>query len=102
VDEGTGKRAGYPQKLVNRIKQCEYPRFIWDKLPLDGADESILRLDHMLPMSTHHIAFQSTHFELSEEALAVVMEWLEWYLTGIMPEGDEAMLPMIRRMLMDE
>lgn len=102
VDEGTGKRAGYPQKLVNRIKQCEYPRFIWDKLPLDGTDESILRLDHMMPMSTHHVAFQPTRFELSVEALAVVMEWLEWYLTGLLPEGDDAMLPMIRNMLMDE
>ena len=40
-------------------------------------------------------------FEMSGEALTVV-KGVEWFRTGIMPEGDEAMLPMIRNMLLDE
>lgn len=40
-------RAGYNPELVDRIKHLEYQQFFWDKLPIGGPNESILRLDHM-------------------------------------------------------
>jgi hypothetical protein len=45
VDEG-GKRAGFKSEFVSRIRRCDYPQFMWDKLPIRGNTiESILRLD---------------------------------------------------------
>jgi hypothetical protein len=101
-DEGTGKRAGFSEAFVNRVKHCEYPRFIWDKLPIDGAEESILRLDHLLPMSTLEVAFKKTPWKLSEEAFFIVKEWFEWYYLNRLPERKDSMLPVIRIELLDQ
>lgn len=101
-DEGTGKRSGYPQPFVDRVRHCEYPRFIWDMLPVGSSQESILRLDHLLPMSTLDVAFDKTPWKLSEESLFVVMEWFEWYYSGHLPENEDSMLSVIRAELLDQ
>lgn len=101
-DEGTGTRSGYPQSFVDRVKHCEYPRFIWDKLPIGGSKESIMRLDHLLPMSTLDVAYETTPWKLSEEALFVVMEWFEWYYTGSLPDNEDSYLAIIRAELLNQ
>jgi len=40
VDPG-GTRGGWREDFVTRIRRGEYPQYLWDKLPLPGAGESV-------------------------------------------------------------
>ena len=101
IDEGTGRRAGWPAPFVERVKRCEYPEYVYDNLPLDLVKESILRLDHIQPISTHHVAYEATGWTLSDEALAVMQEWVAWHLLGRTPDPDDelSMLGFLRQAL---
>ena len=82
-----GKRSGFREEFVERIRRCEYPHYIWDILPLPGgAGESILRLDHIQPIGKHYESYEWTHYSLSEEAMLILNEWLYWLLEGELPE----------------
>jgi hypothetical protein len=78
----TAERAGYPDAFVERVRQCEYPQFIWDHLPFSGGEESILRLDHLQPIGAHHDAYRLSGFRLSDEALEIVDEMIDWLILG--------------------
>lgn len=81
VDEG-GARAGFNPEFVMRVRRCLYPQFMWDKLPIGGANESILRLDHIQPLGKHHDAIELTNYRLSEDALVIFDEWIGWAIYG--------------------
>lgn len=84
----TTDRAGYPEAFVERVRQCEYPQFLWDHLPHVSGEESLLRLDHLQPIGTHHHAFKPLGYKLSADALALVDEILDWlFLGGVDPDG---------------
>ncbi len=85
ADEGS-KRAGYSEGFRERVRHCEYPQFFWDKLPIQGANESILRLDHMLPSGAHHQAYRLTDYKLSSEAMSLVDALITWLIYGGIPE----------------
>ena len=85
--EKSGTRAGWHQPLVERIRRAEYPQYVWDRLPLPGASESILRLDHVFPVSTDPATFELTDFRLSEGAISMIDEWLHWRVTGRFLDG---------------
>lgn len=80
--EANGTRGGYKPEFVERIRHCEYPQFVWDHLPISGGVESILRLDHIQPMGTHHQAFKMLDFKLSAGALEIIDELLDWLIRG--------------------
>lgn len=84
ADQGGSSGGGKPE-FVERIRRCEYPQYMWDKLPLSGRDESILRLDHLQPVGRHGSAYELTDFQLDEEALGVMDEYLSWFLMGGLP-----------------
>lgn len=86
-DEGTGNRSGFNDAFVERVRQCEYPQFFWDKLPLGGASESIMRFDHIQPVGSHHNTYNLTNFKLNDDALMVLDEWLNWYVYGCLDEN---------------
>jgi hypothetical protein len=86
VDQN-GKRAGYSEAFTERVRHCEYPQFHWDKLPNGGADESILRLDHLQPIGAHHDAYKVSDYMLSESAMDMVDDLLRWLVWGGVPEG---------------
>jgi hypothetical protein len=86
ADEGSGTRAGYPQTFMDRVRHCEYPQFVWDMLPLPGANVSLLRLDQIYPLSTMFRAYETTPYMLSGEALTVVQEWMGWHFFGEVPK----------------
>lgn len=86
IDEGA-KRAGFNSEFIKRVRRCIYPQFIWDKLPISGADESILRLDHIQPVGKHHDTIELTDYRLSEDALTIFDEWLRWLIYGDFEEG---------------
>lgn len=81
VDEG-GARAGFNPEFIKRVRRCTYPQFIWDRLPIGGANESILRLDHIQPVGKHHDTIEITNYRLSEDAIIIFDEWLNWLLYG--------------------
>ncbi len=81
-----GQRGGYNQAFVERIRHCDYPQFLWDQLPISGAEESILRLDHLQPIGNHHNAYQLSEYRLSDDALEVVDELLRLLIWGQIPE----------------
>ncbi len=83
VDPG-GTRGGWRPEMVERIRHCEYPQYFWDRLPLPGAAESILRFDHIQPIGRHHNAHQWTRYRLSDEALSVLDEWLVWLFRDLL------------------
>lgn len=86
VDEGE-KRAGFNPEFIMRVRRCLYPQFIWDRLPISGANESILRLDHIQPVGKHHDTIEFTNYRLSEDAITIFDEWLNWLLYGDFTEG---------------
>lgn len=92
-----GTRGGWRPDFVRRIRHLEYPQYMWDMLPLPGATVSILRLDHLQPISRHPQALSVLPHRLSAEALAVMDEQLRWLTTGILAAG---VLSMVREELL--
>jgi hypothetical protein len=85
--ESDGKRAGWKPEFVKRAKACEYPHFIWEKLPIPTrTGVSILRLDHIQPIGRHADSFRATEFCLSNDALGILDDWQLWLQTGMLPE----------------
>jgi len=77
------KRAGFNPEFLERVRLCEYPQFIWDRLPLNkDTNQSIMRLDHVQPVGRSGDSIEFTDFCLSERALLFLDEWIEWLKTG--------------------
>lgn len=105
VDEGSGRRSGFNPVFVDRIRRCEYPQFIWEKLPMEGSTvESILRLDHIQPVGRSRDSIEFLPFRLGEKALLLLEEWVDWVLKGELAYGkdqEEPRLGDLREFLMD-
>jgi hypothetical protein len=84
--EKTAGRGGWFGPFIERIRSCEYPQYLLDSLPLGGASQSVLRLDHIQPIGDHHDYYEALPHQLSADALSVVDEWVEWLLTGQLDE----------------
>ncbi|MGD2015283.1 MAG: hypothetical protein PVG84_16140 [Desulfobacterales bacterium] len=79
----SGYRSGYNPVFMTRVRHCEYPQFVWDKLPIgSGPKESIMRLDHMQPIPRNQNSIEFTSHCLRESALLILDEWIEWLITG--------------------
>lgn len=84
----SGRRGGWRPEFVQRIRRAEYPQYSWDRLPLRGASESVLRLDHLQPLGVHAQALDATPYRLTLEASQILEEWLGWFRTGeLMEDG---------------
>lgn len=94
-----GKRAGFSEDFLVRLRRCEFPQFSWDILPVGGAEESVLRIDHIQPISTHYKSFEQTGYKLSYDAMSLIDEWITWHLSGSLP-NDESNLGYLRKELL--
>lgn len=75
------RRAGYKPEFVERVRHCEYPQFVWDRLPISGGpDESILRLDHLQPIGADRNSYKISEFKLSDAALEIIDELVRWLI----------------------
>jgi len=82
-----GRRSGYNTELVERIRHAEYPQLFWDKLPIRGPKESILRFDHIQPVGSHYYAYEHSGYTLSDDAVKLIIDdWLTWVFYGGLPE----------------
>jgi len=80
-------RAGWHGALVERIQRCEYPQYMWERLPINNPSrESILKFDHIQPLGRHYKSFEMTDYVLCDEALEVLNDWLMWLTRNEMPE----------------
>jgi hypothetical protein len=76
-------RGGWPAPFVERIRRAEYPQYMWDFLPIsDGKTESVLRLDHIMPIGADPANWTTTEYVLSDEARILFEEWIGWLMTG--------------------
>lgn len=75
-------RSGFNPAFVERVRHCEYPQFMWDDLPFNKGEESILRLDHIQPIGTHYNSYKLSGYKLSEEALDIFDECLNLSVYG--------------------
>lgn len=87
--EASQSRSGWKPELVSRIRRAEFPQYLWDKLPLAGADESILRLDHVQPIGRHQDSVELTKYTLSPNALSVLDEYMSWCMTGLLDKSGD-------------
>lgn len=92
ADEGRA-RVGYKPEFTKRVRCCEYPQFMWDKLPIGGnTEESKLRLDHFQPIGKHNDSIEFTNYRLSNQALDILDEWLCWLMTEEFDENSTLLL----------
>lgn len=92
ADRSTAKRAGFNEQFVERVRHCEYPQFMWDSLPMRGGPEvSILRLDQMQPMGFHHHSYSLTGYKLSDTALEIMDELMQWLIWGGFQEDSDVL-----------
>lgn len=83
-------RAGYNPELIERIRHCMYPQFMWDKLPLNSkVEESILRLDQIQPIGKHYQSYQLTGYKLSDTALAIFDDLIRLSIWGELSEDSD-------------
>lgn len=83
-DEVTALDPGF----VARARRAEYPHCLWDRLPLAGNREVILRLDQLQPLGRDPLGFEWTEHTLSPGALGLLDAWLAWNTTGALCPGD--------------
>ncbi len=84
--EQDGTRAGFPPPFLDRVRRCEFPQFMYELLPI-GTEESLLYLNHIQPIGKHHDSIEITKFRLSEDAMAILDEWITWITTGLLPKN---------------
>jgi hypothetical protein len=94
-----GKRGGYQEEFVQRVRRSEYPQFMWDFLPIPGGEESILRLDHTQPIGTHYKAYKASGFGLCADAIEILDELLSWLIKGGVPK--DSLIAMYRKEIED-
>lgn len=99
--ERDGNRGGWTPELVERIRRAEYPQYVWDHLPNTRiTEESILRLDHIQPISTERTTFELTEYRFSDNAMRVIDQWIRWLHTGSLEKGSAQ--ETIRGLLLDD
>jgi hypothetical protein len=82
-----GSRGGWPAPFVERIRRAEYPQYMWDILPIGSVEQqSILRLDHLMPVGADPANWQMTSYVLGDEARGFLDEWVAWLITGNLSE----------------
>jgi hypothetical protein len=87
------KRAGWPPRLLQAIRRVKWPQYLWDKLPIDGpTKESVMMLNRIMPIGRHQNYYEVLPWFLSDQALAIVDEWLDWLRTGEFDETSELLL----------
>ena len=85
--EESDKREGFNPAFLDRVLKCEYSRFMLDWLPIEGSPGgSLLRIDHIQPIGSHHNSLEPTIWRLNDEALNTLDEWICWHFEGKLAE----------------
>lgn len=94
-----GELPRFSPELLELVQKLRFPQFFYEHLPHSGGAPSILRLDQIQAVTARERDFyESTAWRLSDHALALLDELLEWQVWGgLPPEGDLAttILPLL-------
>lgn len=77
-----GGRGGWDPSFLKRVRECRYPQYMLDKIPLPGSEWSVIRFDQIQPIGRNHRSMVVTDYCLGGEAIGVVRDWVTWILTG--------------------
>ncbi|SDP75882.1 hypothetical protein [Desulforhopalus singaporensis] len=82
-----GSRAGYNPRFVDAVRHAEFKQFMVDSLPNSGKGpkESILRFDQIQPIGFSNQACEKVGYRLSDGALGIIDDWIQWYLWDDLP-----------------
>jgi len=72
---------------------------MYDRLPITGSDESIMRFDQVQVIGPARTAIDILPHKLSNEAITLVDEWLNWYVRRELLDGGP--LHSVRNLLTD-
>ena len=78
-EQGTTLHSSKGFGTVNTLNSCG--------ILYQPSAESILRLDQLQPIGAHYKSHRVTEFRLSDDALSVVDELIQWLVWGGVPEG---------------
>lgn len=85
-----GSRGGYPEEFVENIRHARCSQLFCDQLPHSSkVENSILRFDHIQTIGAHSDSYELMPYKLSESALRIMDEWIEWYMQGVIYEKSE-------------
>jgi hypothetical protein len=84
-----GRNGKFTGEFSGRVRCIEYPQFLWEKLPIGGREESIIRFDHIQPVGRSTKTIEFTPYCLSEKAMEFVRQWVDWLFTGTMREESD-------------
>jgi hypothetical protein len=83
-------REAFSFDFCERVRRCEYPQFMWDDLPIGSSDKgSIVRFDHLQPVGRSKKSIEFTEYCLSNKAMAFIMNWVDWLISGYMDPNSE-------------
>ncbi len=92
-NDKSGTRGGFPDEISRLTRHCHIRQFFWDQLPGGNTQESILRLDRIQSLINASESYKDDGWRLSDEALAVLDDRLEWFwFNRLDPEGFHALL----------
>lgn len=69
-----------PPQFIERVRHVRYPQFFWDKLPIGGPSESLLRFDHLQPIGWNSESFETTGYRLCDQAVEILDDVFNFYL----------------------
>lgn len=81
-----GKRAGFNEEFLRRIRSIEYPQYMIDSIPISGSKISVLRFDHVLAVGRESSNFELTNYRICQDAIEVIFDWFKWLVEGVLPE----------------
>lgn len=86
-----GSRAGFPAEFIRAVKDVNFPQFSWDLLPIGKEPNgSLLRFDRTLTIPRKaRQTYEDTGFGLSEQALEYMLDWFNFYLSGVLDDGTD-------------
>ena len=86
--DADGSRAGWPEVLVDAIERCSSRSTSGTRCRSGARRNRYCALTSFNRWRTSSTAFTYTGFELCQDAVALLDEWVRWYRTGTMdPEG---------------
>jgi len=94
-----GEPPRFSPELLGLVQKLRFSQFFYEQLPHPGGAPSILRLDQIQAVTARERDFyESTPWRLSDHAMALMDELLEWHVWGgLSADGDLAtvILPLL-------
>ncbi len=85
-----GELPRYSPELLELVQRLRFPQFFYEHLPHPGGAPSILRFDQLQAVPAQERAFyEPTAWRLSDHALALIDELLEWQIWGGLPADSD-------------